>query len=75
MLDIGFIRKVDYPRLVANVIVVKKIEAAEHLIKWLMCTDYTNLNGAGPNESFPLPRINRPIDATADRELLSLLDA
>lgn len=75
MLDIGFIRKVDYPRLVANVIVVKKIEAAEHLIKWLMCTDYTDLNGACPNESFPLPRINRPIDATADRELLSLLDA
>ncbi|CAL8992339.1 unnamed protein product [Prunus brigantina] len=40
-----------------------------------MCQDYTNLNKACPKDSFPLPRIDQLVDATAGHELLSFMDA
>ncbi|CAL2278566.1 unnamed protein product [Prunus armeniaca] len=39
-----------------------------------MCQDYTNLNKACPKDSFPLPRIDQLVDATASHELLSFMD-
>ena len=37
--------------------------------------DYTNLNEACPKDSFPLPRIDQIVDASAGHGMLSFLDA
>ena len=37
--------------------------------------DYTNLNDAYPKDSFPLPRIDQIVDASAGHGMLSFLDA
>ncbi|CAL8133928.1 unnamed protein product [Prunus armeniaca] len=50
---IGFIKEVDYPTWLANVVMVRKPKKG-----WRMCVDYTNLNRACPKDSFPLPRID-----------------
>ena len=43
--------------------------------KWRLCIDFTDVNKACPKDSFPLPRIDLIIDATADHELVSFMDA
>ena len=53
LLKTGFIRKVEYPEWLANVVVVPKKGG-----KWRVCVDYTNLNDACLKDSFPLPRID-----------------
>ncbi|KAM0960189.1 hypothetical protein ACFX2C_025259 [Malus domestica] len=40
-----------------------------------MCVDYTDLNKGCPNDSFPLPLIDRLIDFTVGCELLNFMDA
>ncbi|KAM1792281.1 hypothetical protein ACFX12_036151 [Malus domestica] len=76
---IGFVREVNYPTWVANVVLVKKNPTKESLllqkVLWRMCVDYTNLNKGCPNDSFPLPLIDRLIDSTTGCELLSFIDA
>ncbi|KAL5565579.1 hypothetical protein UlMin_028743 [Ulmus minor] len=42
---------------------------------WRVCVDFTDLNKACPKDSFPLPRIDQLVDATAGHELLSFMDA
>ena len=42
--------------------------------KWCVCIDYSNLNDACSKDTFPLPRINPIMDATASHQLLSFLD-
>ena len=37
--------------------------------------DYTDLNDACPKDSFPLPRIDHIVDASAGHGMLSFLDA
>ena len=37
--------------------------------------DFTDLNGACPKDSYPLPRIDTLVDSTARHELLSFMDA
>ena len=39
-----------------------------------VCVDYTNLNDACLKDTFPLPRIDKIVDATMGHELLSFLD-
>ncbi|KAM2006118.1 hypothetical protein ACFX15_001213 [Malus domestica] len=77
--DIGFIREVNYPTWVENVVLVKKNPTNESLllqkVLWRMCVDYTDLNKGCPKDSFPLPLIDRLIDSTAGCELLSFMDA
>nr|CAN82734.1 hypothetical protein VITISV_028708 [Vitis vinifera] len=70
LLEAGFIREVEYPDWLANVVVVPKKEG-----KWRVCVDYTNLNNACPKDSFPLPRIDQIVDSTAEQGMLSFLDA
>jgi len=36
--------------------------------------DYTNLNKAYPNDSYPLPNIDRLVDGAIDHKILSFLD-
>ncbi|CAL8116974.1 unnamed protein product [Prunus armeniaca] len=67
---IGFIKEVDYPTWLANVVMVRKPRKG-----WRMSVDYTNLNRACPKDSFPLPRIDQLVDATAGHALLSFMDA
>ena len=66
----GFIRAVKYPEWLANVVVVPKKGN-----KWRVCVDYTDLNDAYPKDSFPLPRIDQIMDASAGHGMLSFLDA
>ncbi|XP_057444597.1 uncharacterized protein LOC130736831 [Lotus japonicus] len=49
-----FIRKVQYPTWLANVVMVKKANG-----KWRMCTDYTSLNKVCPKDSYPLPNVDK----------------
>jgi hypothetical protein len=70
LLKAGFIREVDYPEWLANVVLVKKSNG-----KWRMCIDFTDLNKACPKDSFPLPRIDLLVDSMAGHELLSFMDA
>ena len=43
--------------------------------KWRMCVDFTNLNKACPEDSYPLPRVDILVDSTARHQLLSFIDA
>ena len=70
LLAVGFIREVKCPEWLANVVVVLKKGG-----KWRVCVDYTDLNEACPKDSFPLPRIDQIVDATAGHGSLSFLDA
>ena len=69
-MEVGFIREVEYPDWLANVVVVPKKEG-----KWRVYVDYTNLNNACPKDSFPLPRIDQIVDSTVGQGMLSFLDA
>jgi hypothetical protein len=53
LLKAGFIREVDFPEWLANVVLVKKATK-----KWRMCVDFTDLNRECPKDSFPLPQID-----------------
>ena len=70
LLEMSFIREVNYPDWLANVVLVKKANE-----KWWMCVDYTNLNKAFLKDSFPLSRIDQLIDATSEHQLLTFMDA
>ena len=70
LLHAGVIREVEYPEWLANVVHVKKANE-----KWRLCIDVTDVNRACPKDSFPLPRIDLIVDATAVHELLSFMDA
>ena len=64
------IREAEYPEWLVNVVLVKKTNG-----KWRLCIDFTDVNRACPKDSFPLPRIDLIVDATAGHELLSFMDA
>ena len=70
LLEVGLIREVFYPRWLANVMMVKKNNG-----KWRMCVNFTDLNKACPKDSFPLPRIDQPVDSIVRHKLLSFMDA
>ena len=70
LLQAGEIREVEYPEWLDNVVLVKKANGKSRL-----CIDFTDINRACPKDSFPLPRIDLIVDATAGHELLSFMDA
>jgi hypothetical protein len=69
LLEAGFIRPVDYPIWLANLVLVEKPDGS-----WRMRIDYTSLNKACTKDEYPLPRICQIVDSTASCELLSFLD-
>lgn len=69
LLAARFIREVEYPNWLANVVVVPKKSG-----KWRVRVNYTNLNDAYSNDSFPLPQINQIVDATFGHKMLALID-
>ena len=42
---------------------------------WRMCVDFTDLNKACPKDSYPLPKIDKLVDATARHALLCFMNA
>ena len=70
LLQAKAIREVEYPEWFANVVLVKKANE-----KWRLCIDFTDINRACSKDSFPLPRIDLIVEATAGHELLSFMDA
>ena len=70
LLGAGFIREVQYPEWLANVVVVKKKNG-----KWRVCIDFTDLNKSCPKDPFPLPHVDKLVDATTGHELMSFMDA
>jgi hypothetical protein len=70
LLEAGFIRPVDYPNWLANLVLVEKPDGS-----WHMCIDYTSLNKVCAKDEYPLPRICQIVNSTASCELLSFLDA
>ena len=70
LLQAGAIREVEYLEWLANVVLVKKANG-----KWRLCIDFTDINKACLKDSFPLPRIDLIVEATAGHELLSFMDA
>ena len=69
LLQAKAIREVEYPDRLANIVLVKKANN-----KWRLCIDFIAINRACPKDSFPLPRIEMIVDATACHELLSFMD-
>ncbi|GKV44660.1 hypothetical protein SLEP1_g51822 [Rubroshorea leprosula] len=70
LLQAGFVRRVDYCEWVANPVLVKKANG-----KWRMCIDYTNHNNACPKDCYPMPNIDKLVEAVSGNERLSLLNA
>ncbi|RDX79980.1 hypothetical protein CR513_39524, partial [Mucuna pruriens] len=70
LLTTGFIREVQYPTWLANVVMVKKSNGW-----WRMCTDYTNLNKACLKDLYSLPSIDRLVGGVLGYALLSFMDA
>ncbi|GKV22033.1 hypothetical protein SLEP1_g31937 [Rubroshorea leprosula] len=70
LLQAGFVRRLDYCEWVANPVLVKKANS-----KWRMCIDYTNLNDTCPKDCYPMPNIDKLVEAASGNERLSLLDA
>ncbi|RDY09021.1 hypothetical protein CR513_06679, partial [Mucuna pruriens] len=69
LLAAEFVREIQYPTWLANVVMVKKANCW-----WRMCTDYTDLNKACPKDSYPLPSIDRLVDGVSGHALLSFMD-
>ncbi|RDX83445.1 Retrovirus-related Pol polyprotein, partial [Mucuna pruriens] len=70
LLAVGFVREVQYPTWLANVVMVRKANG-----RWRMCTDYTDLNKACLKDPYPLPSIDRLVDGVSGQALLSFMDA
>ena len=65
----GFLRVVNYPKWLANVVPVPKKDG-----KVRMCVDFQDLNKAILKDDFPLPHIDILVDNTAGHALLSFMD-
>ena len=70
LLSVEYIREIQYPEWLANVVLVKKVNG-----KWRMCVDFTYLNKACPKDSYPLPNIDALVDNASGCKMLSFLDA
>ena len=65
----GFIREVQFPKWIANIVPVKKKNGQIRV-----CVDFRDLNKACPKDDFPLPNTELMVDATIGHEVLSFMD-
>ncbi|GKV51993.1 hypothetical protein SLEP1_g58603 [Rubroshorea leprosula] len=70
LLQVGFIRRVEYSEWVSNPVLVKKPNG-----KWRMCIDFTNLNEACPKDPHPLSNVEKLVEWAAGHERMSFLHA
>lgn len=69
LLDVGFIRPIDYADWISNFIPVSKVTGGIRI-----CMDFRDLNKACPKDDFLLPNIEIIVDMIAGYEMLSLMD-
>ncbi|KAM1535828.1 hypothetical protein ACFX1Z_014792 [Malus domestica] len=69
LIEAGFIREVQYPKWISNIVIVLKKSGQIRV-----CVDFRDLNNACPNDDFPLPIIEIMVDATTGHEALSFMD-
>ncbi|KAH9308387.1 hypothetical protein KI387_036298, partial [Taxus chinensis] len=69
LLQVGFIKSVDYSQWVSNIVPVLKKNG-----KICICIEFWDINKAYPKDDFPLPSIDVIVDTTTGFELLSLMD-
>ncbi|KAM2064856.1 hypothetical protein ACFX16_028201 [Malus domestica] len=69
IIETGFIREVQYPKWISNVVIVFKKSRQIRV-----CIDFRDLNDACPKDDFPLPIIEIMMDATTGHEALSFMD-
>ena len=69
LINVGFIREVYYPKWLANIVPVKKMNGQVRI-----CVDFRDLNEACPKDEFPLPITELLIDATIGFGALSFMD-
>jgi len=65
----GFLRVVNYPEWLANMVPVPKKDG-----KVRICVDFRDMNKASPKDDFPLPHINILVNNTTGHALLSFKD-
>lgn len=70
LLQVGFIRDVEYPKWVSNVVLMKMSNG-----KWRMCVDFIDLNKPYLNDCFPLPKNDQLVDSITVHSLLSFMVA
>lgn len=69
LLDAGIIKRIDYPRWLANPVVVPNQDR-----EWRICMNYTGLNKEIPKRPFPLPCIDQVVDVVVGHEALYFLN-
>ncbi|XP_026445572.1 uncharacterized protein LOC113346222 [Papaver somniferum] len=69
LLEAGFIRPVQYPRWLSNVVPVPQKNG-----KIRVCINFTDLNKSCLSDPYPLPRIRVLVDATSGYGRLSFMD-
>uniref|UniRef100_A0A2N9ILM6 Uncharacterized protein n=1 Tax=Fagus sylvatica TaxID=28930 RepID=A0A2N9ILM6_FAGSY len=65
----GFIREVQFPKWIANIVPVRKKNGQIRV-----CVDFRDLNRACPKDDFPLPNTELMVDSTIGHEALSFMD-
>ncbi|KAM1480740.1 hypothetical protein ACFX2I_027854 [Malus domestica] len=69
LIEAGFIREVQYPKWISNIVIVLKKSGQIRV-----CVDFRDLNNACLKDDFPLPIIEIMVDATTGHEALSFMD-
>ena len=69
MLTTGFIKPIQHPRWLSNIIPVKKKNGQIRC-----CVDFRNLNKACPKDEFSLPNMDLLIDSAAGSAMFSFMD-
>ncbi|KAM2122478.1 hypothetical protein ACFX1Q_020146 [Malus domestica] len=69
LIEASFIREVQYPKWISNIVIVLK-----KFGQICVCVDFQNLNNACPKDDFPLPIIEIMVDVTTGHNPLSFMD-
>ena len=73
LLVTGFSKEIKYTTWISNIVLVdKKTKGTWHMYVYV---DFTDLNRVCPKDSYPLPNIDKLVDAAARYEYLSFMDA
>lgn len=67
LLDVGFIKRIQHPTWLANIISFKKKN-----VQIRCCIDFYDLKKAGPRDSFFLPDIDILVDANTGHSMFFL---
>ena len=69
MLAVGFVKPIQHPHWLSNIVPVKKKNGQIRC-----CVDFRNLNKACPKDEFPLPNMDLLIDYAAGSAMFSFMD-